>query len=225
MKDYYRRNLPHVVPIGGTFFITSRLKGSLPYDVLRRLQEKQERELHLINVNPLLKEEEKILLRIRAQENYFSEFDDQLDQVVFGPTWLEHPDVAEVVASKFMEYDGKHYDLIAYTIMKNHIHLLIDTSIQINRLLPAVVATKENTMPLSKIMQLVKGGSSFKANRLLNRVGAFWQDESYDHLVRNGREFEQILKYIAYNPVKAKMVADWKEWKFTFVKEEYIRLV
>ena len=33
----------------------------------------------------------------------------------------------------------------------------------------------------------------------------FWQDESYDHLVRNQLEFEKIRRYIEENPV----ARDW----------------
>jgi putative transposase len=35
----------------------------------------------------------------------------------------------------------------------------------------------------------------------------FWQDESYDRLVRDGTEFERIRRYIEYNPVRAGLVA------------------
>ncbi len=46
---------------------------------------------------------------------------------------------------------------------------------------------------------------------------AFWQHESYDHVVRNEREYERILAYIVNNPVKAGLVSDWQEWPYTFV--------
>jgi hypothetical protein len=34
----------------------------------------------------------------------------------------------------------------------------------------------------------------------------FWQDESYDHLVRHREEFERIRNYIENNPVVAGLV-------------------
>jgi len=39
----YRRNLPHIQPPGGTFFVTFRLAGSIPADVLAALHEESER--------------------------------------------------------------------------------------------------------------------------------------------------------------------------------------
>jgi len=42
-----------------------------------------------------------------------------------------------------------------------------------------------------------------EANLLLGRTGAFWQHESYDHWVRNEREFNRIVAYIEENPVSA----------------------
>ncbi|NOX84683.1 MAG: hypothetical protein GXO86_01765, partial [Chlorobi bacterium] len=71
---------------------------------------------------------------------------------------------------------------------------------------------------LDKIMQLIKGGSSFEANRILGRTGTFWMKDSYDHYIRDERDWEEILEYIIYNPVSAGLVDDWKDWKYTFSK-------
>ena len=49
------------------------------------------------------------------------------------------------------------------------------------------------------------------------KKGAFWQHESYDHVVRNEKEFERILAYIVNNPVKAGLVADWQDWPYTYM--------
>jgi hypothetical protein len=35
---------------------------------------------------------------------------------------------------------------------------------------------------------------------------SFWQDESYDHLVRDESEFQRIVEYIEMNPVNAGLV-------------------
>jgi hypothetical protein len=54
----------------------------------------------------------------------------------------------------------------------------------------------------------LKGFTSHQANKVLGSHGkAFWQDESYDHLVRSGTEFERIRSYIEQNPVTAGLVA------------------
>jgi len=69
-------------------------------------------------------------------------------------------------------------------------------------------------------MQLIKGASTYKINKFLNRTGTFWQKESYDHLVINEKEYYNILRYIVNNPVKAGIVDNWKEYGFFFSRYE-----
>ena len=54
----------------------------------------------------------------------------------------------------------------------------------------------------------LKGFTAKRANQMLGLTGtSFWQEESYDRLVRNGEEFERIKYYIEQNPVRAGLVA------------------
>ncbi len=88
--------------------------------------------------------------------------------------------------------------------MPNHVHLLATPKVAIRRWLG----------PL-------KGFTSYRANHLLGTHGkAFWQDESYDHLVRSASEFERISTYIEQNPVTAGLVAMAHEfpWSSTIEK-------
>ena len=48
--------------------------------------------------------------------------------------------------------------------------------------------------------------------------GAFWQHESYDHVVRDEQELIRIVRYILNNPVKAGLVANWQDYPFLFVE-------
>jgi REP element-mobilizing transposase RayT len=61
---------------------------------------------------------------------------------------------------------------------------------------------------VSKLMQSLKRFTAREANRLLGHTGQpFWQDESYDRLVRDGTEFARIARYIEMNPVRAGLLA------------------
>jgi hypothetical protein len=54
----------------------------------------------------------------------------------------------------------------------------------------------------------MKEFTSYRANQILSRNGSpFWQDESYDHLVKSDVEFQRIRRYIEHNPIKAGLVA------------------
>lgn len=222
-KTYYKRNLPHIVPPGGKFFVTARLTDTLPLSLLKEWQAEKEtaqKEVlgqfttnseNTLRKNLLLSEERKRLLT-NIQKRYFKKIDDYLDQAFSGPNWLKQDDIAKLLQSKFYQYDAVYYTLLAYCIMPNHFHLLIDTAFQLSE-----KAVHPEYKPLSKMMNYIKGGSAYAANQMLNRKGKFWQGESYDHLVRNEKEFHNIVRYIANNPVKAGLVKEWQEWQFTYV--------
>jgi len=100
-------------------------------------------------------------------------------------------------------HDGERrfhrYELHAYVVMPNHVHLLVT---------PKVVATRW--------LGPLKGFTAYQANKLLGRHGqAFWQDESYDHLVRSGTEFERVRSYIEENPVKAALVSEAEQYPWS----------
>lgn len=72
---------------------------------------------------------------------------------------------------------------------------------------------------LASIMQSLKGYTAFQCNRLLERKGEFWAHESYDHYVRDAEEWNRIIAYVLNNPVKARYVADWRDWKWNYRRE------
>ncbi len=221
----YRRNLPHIHPSNAVFFITFRLAGTLPLQVIQRLRQQRERELNRCKAkfksNSIKLKNE----RYAIQKKYFGKFDALLDEPYMGPVWLANPGIAQIVKDKLHAFDGVRYKLIAYIIMPNHVHLVFDTKIfkvkQQNR---QSENKKRKYYPVAKIMQLIKGNTSFKCNRLLKRKGQFWHYESYDHVVRNFDELIRIIKYVLYNPVKAGLVAYWKDWPFSYCAKEYIEM-
>ncbi len=71
-------------------------------------------------------------------------------------------------------------------------------------------------------MRLLKGRTGYACAKLLGRKGAFWQHESYDHVVRNENEFMRILEYIANNPVKAGLVKNWQDWAYTYINPDLL---
>lgn len=198
-----RRNLPHIYPEDSILFITFRLKGSIPQSVLAGMQLEQEeksREILSSNLSKSQKEEQLYL----QEKRFFLRYDQAMERNAKAKDFLKNVQIAKIVANKIHEYDGKYYDLLSYCIMSNHVHLLFHTS-------------EYDTHP-SKIMQYIKGGTSYSCNQYLGRKGAFWQKESYDHYVRDAKELENIERYIVKNPVKAGLVTDWEDWEFTYWK-------
>jgi putative transposase len=98
--------------------------------------------------------------------------------------------------------DLNHYNLHAYAIMANHVHILITPQV-----------------PLSPIMKAIKGVTARNANKLLNRTGkVFWQDASFDHWTRDEAEENKIRRYIENNPVKAHLVVNPEDWPWSSAK-------
>ena len=118
----YHRNLPHIQPPGGTFFVTFRLAGSMPADVLAMLHAEAERthaELERLPASP--ERAERLYLEERR---FFGKWDAVLDQGK-GPNWLRNTgELAELIADAMHFFDGKRYDLFAYCIMSNHVHVV-----------------------------------------------------------------------------------------------------
>jgi putative transposase len=204
-KPYYHRNLPHIQPPGATFFITFRLYGSLPLEVLRRWKEEAEAYERLLATLPQAEIEIK---RHEEHKRFFGRYDSELDRAEFGPQWLREPAVATIVFDALKGKNGQEYDLEAFTIMSYHVHVVLT---------PLPIENNGYT-PLASILHGIKRSTAWYANSALGRKGSFWQHESYDHFVRNERELERIVNYVKYNPVKAKLVEDWEAWPWTYWK-------
>ncbi len=87
----------------------------------------------------------------------------------------------------------------AYCLMDNHYHLLIETT----------------TPTLSKGMQLLNGTYTQYFNRQHHRVGHVFQGRYKAILVQKDAHLLELARYIALNPVRARMVADASEWRWS----------
>jgi len=209
-KIFYRRHLPHITPSGVDYFVTFHLAGSLPVPVLRELGRKYHQPLKTMDLEfraSGIRPPDDAEQRSRLRKLYFAGYDDAL-HAQKTLRWLNDDRVAQIVQNIILSLEKEqHYDLWCYTIMPNHIHILFQH--------PSASA-EGDAFELRKTMQLLKGRSAVLSNRLLGRHGSFWQDESFDHVVR-GNEFERIVFYILNNPVKAGLVQNWNEWRWSYI--------
>jgi putative transposase len=131
----------------------------------------------------------------------FLQLDRQLDIACSGPTFLKDPRVAAVVEETLLIASNQWelFDLFAWVIMSNHVHALLQAR-----------------KPLQEVTRAIKNTSARHANVILGRTGQpFWQAESFDHWVRNGRQFDRIVRYIEENPVKAGLVESAEMWRWS----------
>jgi len=131
----------------------------------------------------------------------FVAMDRLLDRSRSGPLHLRRREIADLVVAAVQDGQNKfqRYLLHAFVVMPNHVHMLVT---------PRLVATKW--------LAPLKGFTAYRSNQLLDSHGqAFWQDESYDHLVRSPEEFDRIRVYIEQNPVAAGLVFDAEEYAWS----------
>jgi REP element-mobilizing transposase RayT len=205
--EFYRRNLPHWQPMGAEFFITFRLAGSFPKEAVELLKNKR-KEFRENNRNSDLTAEE----RGQFDAEIFKTYEHLLDNPSSGPVWLSNKNVAEIVVDSIHFYDEQNFELYAFSIMSNHVHLVIRH-------------IKENydvDLPVTGIMKLIKSYTGKECNKILKRSGQFWQSESYDRVIRDQEELEKVIQYTLNNPVNAKLVKNWREWPFTYCKPEFV---
>jgi REP element-mobilizing transposase RayT len=194
---HFRGKLPHLKKEGALYFVTFRLAGSLPASEIARL--KHERGVILEQgraaMSPLTWHEEQSLLA------WYCDKVEALLDAGHGACWLNKPEVAELVANAVRFFTGRRYELRAWVIMPNHVHAV---------LWPMPGYT------LSEILHSWKSYTSKQANKVLGRTGGkFWQNESFDHWVRDDEECGRLIVYVEHNPVKAGLCKHPGDWKWS----------
>jgi REP element-mobilizing transposase RayT len=123
-----------------------------------------------------------------------------------GNCWLRLPQVATIVEQPFLAFDGDRYCLYAWTIMPNHVDVLLGI-------------LGEST--LSDIVASWKKFTARRCNQQLGRFGQFWQPDYWDRFIRNDEHFEAAVGYIDNNSVKAglaRIPADWSWGSARFMR-------
>jgi len=199
MKTFYRRNLPHIQPVGACFFVTFRLYNSVPKIAIDALSEKYtQRVTQAFFIGEVHKRNLEIF---NLRKKYLIELDG-----------------IQIIDKEIKRYDGTLYNLIAYCIMSNHVHLVIDTAVQLENL-------KEDTelmqsyQPLDKILKQIKGSTSRYINLFLHRSGQFWERESFDIYIRNEKMLNNVISYTLNNPMKAGIVENWEDFRGNYFVE------
>jgi REP element-mobilizing transposase RayT len=169
------------------------------------MQERERINRELAKITNNKKRAEKAYLKSRR---LFGKWDNELDKSTTDVKYLSDPRVADMVVESLHFRDGKVFDLIAFCVMPNHGHVVFTP----------FEKSKNRYHSLSKIMHSFKRYTAHEANLISGRSGAFWQHESYDHFIRDNAELERVVKYVLYNPVKAGLVTEQTNWKWSYCK-------
>jgi len=127
-----------------------------------------------------------------------------------GECLLRRGDLANLVEQTLFFAQGRRYDLRAWVVMPNHVHVLFETL----------------TVSMSEIVRAWKSCIAHKINRLLNRRGALWQEDYWDTYIRDAAHELKARRYIEANPVKAGLVREPRRWRWSSARhrDNYERL-
>ena len=158
-------NLPHIDLIGYYQFVTFRTFDS---------------------VDDFLKRYRKVDLSLSKKEYIIDKY---LDSSKNG-RYLEGK-VLEFMYSFLKYLDSTYYELVAFAIMPNHIHILF-----------------KQIKPLKETINIIKGISAKEINSILKREGKFWDNGYFDKVIRDTKHFEITYNYIKNNPLKVNLDID-----------------
>jgi REP element-mobilizing transposase RayT len=116
-----------------------------------------------------------------------------------GECLLRDPSCAEIVEDAFLHGAPTQYELFAWVIMPNHVHVLVQQA---------------EGRRLSDIVQAWKSWTAREINRSRRRTGGVWQRQYHDRYIRDHRHFDNAVAYIEWNPVQAGLVATPEGWRF-----------
>lgn len=109
---------------------------------------------------------------------------------------------------KFIDILGDYqkeigYEIYAYCLMGNHVHLLM----------------KEGNEGIGNTMKRIGVSYVYWYNWQYNRKGHLFQDRYKSEPVEDDTYFLTVLRYIHQNPVKAGLVSDVRDYKWSSYKE------
>lgn len=178
-----RGRLPYWDKEEGLYFLTFHVADSLPRPVLTKISQRHRILEAARRLNANLLPEQKTLLAEYSPARLEEFFDRGA-----GACPFRDQRIAGSMAAVLRFRHGKHYRLLAWCIMPNHVHVVV-------RLFPG--------HELSKTVKAWKNFSAKTANQVLGTKGRFWQREYYDHLIRSGDELDRAIRYVVENPIKA----------------------
>jgi tRNA threonylcarbamoyl adenosine modification protein (Sua5/YciO/YrdC/YwlC family) len=184
----YGTYLPHWTQEHATYAVTFRLADALPAKVIADWE--YERHDTIERARRQNRE-----LTDAEQRRLAKLFSDKLESYLdagHGECWLRDKRIAKVVTDALLHFDGERYELFAWCVMPNHVHVVLRP-------------TRGHT--LSDILHTWKSFTAQRVNRLLHREGKFWQPEPYDHLIRDERDLRNQVRYVIQNPTKAGLKA------------------
>ena len=190
-------NLPHWETEGCIYSVTFRLSDSLPQQAIDSIIRERD------TMKDALKKPARNLTCDEKRELHrlYSEKVDSFLNAGHGSCCLQNDAIAQIVANALQFFGNDRYELHAWCIMPNHMHVIVEP-------------LEEHAV--ADIVHTWKSFTALRANKALGRSGAFWQTEYFDHIIRNEQELMRNIDYVWDNPDQAGL----HDWKWRWKREE-----
>lgn len=123
------------------------------------------------------------------------------------------PDARSILSEEILVGHRRKYGLAIAVVMPDHVHLL----------LRPLKKDENGFFALVEFMKPLKGVSANRVNRLLGRSGSVWQDESFDRIVRDEREWLEKYRYVRNNAVKAGLADKPEDYPWLLERDDLIK--
>jgi putative transposase len=158
---YFRHRLPHWLVTDRPYFVTLRLRGTLPKAVVSELAAERKELAERANMDEEAWAE--------MQRRHFAKIEHILDACDNSRKWLAQAEVATVVMTNLAWLEEvRGWKVYAATVMPNHLHLLMRN------------LGGRNGELITDLAHF-KSFTGQKANQVLGRSGSFWAREDFDH--------------------------------------------
>ena len=126
----------------------------------------------------------------------------------YGSCVLAEPEVGSMVQESLLFFDGHRYELFAWVVMPNHVHVLFQPT-QGWTVAKIVASWKKFT---------ARNICDFRRlpwNAVVGEPEEVWHREYWDRFIRDERHFGNVVEYICQNPVKAGLVDSPEKWRWS----------
>jgi primosomal protein N' len=134
---------------------------------------------------------------------------------IYHITWRTHgglkltPPALESTLAACHFWHGKKLRCLIACVMPDHVHLLVQP-------LPMKGADWSTVHPLSELLHSIKSFSAHEVNKVMQRTGPVWDDESFDRMIRSETDLHEKWNYIWNNPREAGLVGPMEEYPFVW---------
>lgn len=185
-----RNHLRHLDEPQGTYLVTYCLADAFPPGFLSRLY--QARDAALEKLSERFGRVSTADVR-QIQKQLRRELFEEMDKG-HGRCEMHDSEIARIVANSLEHFHTQRYRLIAYAVMPNHVHVILDTFAG---------------WSWWKVIGASKSYTAKQANRVLERSGTFWQDDNWETLILSDPHLENAIDYVLANPSSARL-KDWR---------------